>query len=703
MKASSPFTLALFLLFAASFASNSSWPQAAPAEPRTEASERLANYFRVETEKLAARCLDDINDINDWKAARERYRQELLEMLGLSPLPPRTDLQATITGTLEHQDFTVEKLHFQSMPGLYVTANLYLPKNAPQRAPAILYLCGHAVVVTNGVSFGNKTGYQHHGIWFARNGYACLLLDTVQLGEIQGIHHGTHRENMWWWNARGYTPAGVEAWNAIRAVDYLQSRPEVDPDRIGVTGRSGGGAYSWTTFALDERIRAAAPVAGITDLENYVVDGAVEGHCDCMFFVNTYGWDYPLLAALSAPRPLLICNSDKDSIFPLDGVVRLHGKVRKIYQLHNASAQLGLLITEGPHKDTQDLQLPVFRWFNKHLKGEDPIIEMAATKLFTPQQLRVFEQLPPDERTSKIHESFVASAAPPGPPQNQEAWATQRDEWKRLLMKKVFRNWPAAPAVRSAAKPLESAERNGLKLQIIEFESQPHAPLRLYALKSSRLTKSTHLVLSVLDAETWPSWLAALGESFAQELAAEFRNNPPATNPAPAPDPLSIPLEEGAVLVFLAPRGIGLGKPSGNVRAQTHIRRRYMLLGQTLDSMRVWDIMAALQTVADLPESRGLPVTLKADGPMAVNALYASLFAATAHQIELSDLPTSHRTGPDYLNVLRILDVPQALAMAAEKSPVRLTTSQPDAWAYAKKVQGQLGWPQERLRILSSD
>ena len=78
---------------------------------------------------------------------------------------------------------------------------------------------------------------------------------------------------------------------------------------------SGGGSYTWTTAALDDRVRVAAPVAGITDLRNQVVDGCVEGHCDCMFFLNTYRWDFPLNAALLAPRPLLIVNTDADSLF----------------------------------------------------------------------------------------------------------------------------------------------------------------------------------------------------------------------------------------------------------------------------------------------------------------------------------------------------------------------------------------------------
>jgi dienelactone hydrolase len=272
-------------------------------------------------------------------------------------------------------------------------------------------VCGHAQVKTNGVSCGNKTAYQHHGIWFARNGYACLIIDTVQLGEIEGLHHGTYREGMWWWNSRGYTPAGVEAWNGIRALDYLESRSEVDRTRLGMTGRSGGGSYTWTVAALDERVRAAAPVAGITDLHNQVVDGCVEGHCDCMFFVNTYRWDFPQVAALVAPRPLLIVNTDDDSIFPLDGVVRLHAQVRDLYAAQGKPANLGLVIGPGGHNDTQDLQVPVMRWFNYHLKGEDPLIEDAAIKCFSPQELRVLDKLPTDQINTRIHEVWGTQPA----------------------------------------------------------------------------------------------------------------------------------------------------------------------------------------------------------------------------------------------------------------------------------------------------
>src|SRR4051794_9003953 len=276
--------LSLAILFAAA-------RPAAQAAPPTADDAVIRDYLRVETDKLAARCLSDLKSKEDWTSHREEYRSQLLDMLGLDPMPEKTDLNPVVTGTIDHPEFTVEKVYFQSRPGLYVTGNLYVPKHLDKPAPAVLYLCGHGEVKKGGVSMGNKTYYQHHGIWFARNGYVCLVIDSVELGEIPGVHHGLYKENMWWWLDRGYTPAGAEAWNCVRAIDYLQTRKEVNPKKIGVTGRSGGGAYSWWIAAIDDRIAAAAPVAGITDLEDHVVNGCVEGHCDCMYITNTYLWD----------------------------------------------------------------------------------------------------------------------------------------------------------------------------------------------------------------------------------------------------------------------------------------------------------------------------------------------------------------------------------------------------------------------------
>jgi dienelactone hydrolase len=632
----------------------------------SQADKMLSDYFRDETAKLRDRCLTEVKSLEDWQAKRKGYRKQLFEMLGLDPLPEKTDLKPVVTGKIEREQFTVENLYFQSRPGLYVTANLYIPKGLEKPAPAILYVCGHGNVKKNGVSYGSKTSYQHHPAWFARNGYVCLIIDTLQLGEIEGIHHGTYRYKMWWWNCRGYTPAGVEAWNCIRALDYLETRKEVDAGRFGVTGRSGGGAYSWWISALDDRIKAAVPAAGMTDLQNYVVDGCVEGHCDCMFIVNTHRWDYPLVAALVAPRPLLISNSDKDSIFPLDGVIRLHEKVRNIYRLYGAEKSLGLNITEGPHRDTQELRVSAFTWFNRFLKNDTSLIDKPAVPFFKPEQLKVFKELPADEINTRVHELFV--------PKSQQSSATlsarQRQELLKTLREKSFGGWPT----QEQAGPLNisqafSAERHGISLSAFDFTSQPYVRLRLYLAHRPGVERPNKVVLNVLDQQGWTQWLAGIRVGFADALKDETLPDPNEE----AFEQLLETLKDGnSVLAFAAPRGIGLTAWNPDERKQTQIRRRFMLLGQTLDGMRVWDVRRAVQALRQIELLKDLSVVIKGQRIMAGIVLYASLFEPDIAGLDLWNLPEYHREGPTFLNVLRFTDIPQTAAMTKERAEVRL-------------------------------
>ena len=626
---------------------------AAPLEPG------LARYFEAETARLEAACLSEVPSLADWESRRVEYRRQLQEMLGLWPWPERTDLKPVVTDRLEQPEFTVEKLHFQSMPGLYVTANLYVPRDLRGKAPAILYVCGHAEVKTNGVSCGNKTFYQHHGIWFARHGYVCLVIDTLQLGEIQGVHHGTYREGRWWWNARGYTPAGVEAWNSIRALDYLETRPEVDAARLGMTGRSGGGSYTWTTAALDERVRVAAPVAGITDLRNQVVDGCVEGHCDCMFYLNTYRWDFPLNAALIAPRPLLFVNSDADSIFPLDGVIRTHAKVRRLYALYGQSTNLGLVIGPGPHKDTQDLQVPVFRWFNQYLKGEDPPVEAVTDKLFDPLSLRVFSTLPADQVNTRIDESFVPRATNAPTPNAQEE-----------LTRKSFAGWPAEGGPLLLHGRFD-AKRHGLRLRGYEFASQPGVTLRLFLAEATGSPRPQGTRLEVQGADQWSEWLCLMATGFAAELAPELASVSNLASPSEVGETLEALTARlrstRARLAWVAPRGIGPTDWNADPKQLIQIRRRFMLLGQTLDGMRVWDVRRAVRAVQEIEGRRLGRLTLVGRGEMGVNALYARFYEPGVSDLDLSGLPASHREGPDYLNVMKYLDIPQAIQVSPKQ------------------------------------
>lgn len=661
--------------------------------PQTERGDRmLTEYFAHETAKLAERSLADIKTLDDWKARREELMQQLREMLSLDPWPEKTPLNAVITGKVEHEEFTVENLHFQSRPGLYVTANLYVPKGLEGPVPAVLYVCGHGRVKIDGVSYGNKTHYQHHGAWLARHGYVCLIIDTLQLGEIEGIHHGTHREGMWWWNCRGYTSAGVEAWNCIRALDYLETRSEVDAEKMGVTGRSGGGAYSWWIAALDERIKAAVPVAGIVDLESHVVDGCVEGHCDCMFMLNTYRWDYPMVATMVAPRALLLTNTDKDGIFPLEGVIRTHRQVREIYRLYDADKNFALQISEGPHKDTPELQVAAFRWLNLHLKGDDGPVEMPAEKLFTPQELKVFQgDLPADEQNTTIQETFTVVAPRPEVPADSEAWRQQRDAWMQALKEKCFRGWPD-DAGELDMREVSSGTKDGVRLTVYEYQSQPHVRLPLYVLSSAEEQEPAEVTLRVVDEAEWQIILKAVRGAFEEQLGNERLDETVEEGFLDFED-IAAGLSGGKPAVAVVPpRGIGPTQWDQTEREHTHIERRFMLLGQTADTMRVWDVRRALQTVRSIEAYSDASLQIVGNGPMAGVALYASLFEPNVAQLQIGSLPMSHREGPYFFNVQRVLDMPQAVAMAAERSKVMLRTKAPEAWQYAVEVAKNLGW-----------
>ena len=673
------------------------------ADPRGELEPGLAAYFEKRVAGLEASGTAGAGvTAENWPTVARERREQLAEMLGLRPEPPRTDLKPVITGTLERDGVKVEKLHFQSLPGLYVTGNLYLPAAAPSgKLPAILYVCGHGKVVENGVSYGNKTAYHHHGVWFARNGYVCLIIDTIQLGEIEGVHHGTYSEGRWWWYARGYTPAGVEAWNSIRALDYLVTRPEVDPAKLGVTGRSGGGAYSWWTAALDERIQAAVPVAGITALRSHIVEGCVEGHCDCMYAVNTYGWDFDRVASLVAPRALMISNTDKDSIFPVTGVFSVFRGTRDVYDRIGAGAALAINIEEGPHKDVEPLRTAAFHWFNRNLRGTDLLdaldVQAKAERSFTSQELKVFDTIPADQINTKIDEVFVPSAPTPQVPTSAEAWKTSVSAWGEAIQAKSFRGWPAR-GTEAKLTPTFQGEKDGVRLAAFALEPEPEVACALYVIHRAGLEwkELDLLVLNVLSESDWNDFLTHVPSKFPEAF-------PGIAWPPVDEGQLTAELKMHAGLkwgmAYLCPRGIGPHRWTTDAKKAVQIERRFALLGQTVDAMRVWDIRQGIDAI----RKGGLgdrPLWLQAAGPMAGNAVYASIWAEPAvTRLDLHGLPKSHREGPIYLNVLKTGDLPMALAVAAERTPLRIYTGEPEAWSFVTGTAQALGWPAKQVEL----
>ena len=611
----------------------------------------IQEYLRKEAEKVSARFADDVKSRKEWEARRPQYVEEYFYMLGLSPRPEKTPLKATVTRTLARDDYVVEMLHYQSRPGLYVTANLYRPLGIEggQKLPAVLYVCGHS----NRGRDGNKVAYQSHGIWFARHGYVCLVLDTLQLGEIAAKHHGTYNLERWWWHSRGYTPAGVEAWNGIRGIDYLLSRPEVDGERLAVTGISGGGAATFWIAAADERVRVAVPVSGMADLESYVGNRVINGHCDCMFLYNAHQWPWTRIAGLVAPRPMLFVNSDADPIFPMDANDRVINRLERLYSLYGAGDAVDALVSVGGHAYRQDIRQGVYRFINTHLKGDGRAITDSEMDIVSEgnrpgappipyAELRVFPtdaDVPADQVNTKIDESFVPIAQAAAPE------AGKVEEWRRKLVGQLRRtSFGYFPEVIPPARRLAEAEAGTERMQ-----SEEGIELRLrFAPVEPPAASWLLVVLNEDDAGAKPQWLASV-------------------------------VTEGQAVVFCEPRGIGATKWTRK-NPPNYVERSHALLGRTVDTGRVWDVIAAARAAAD---RQRVPVYVAGSGPAGVIAAYAAVLDDSIAGVSLVSPPASHmeRTAAQLLNVMRTCDIPDALGLVA---PRPMTLIGADRAAFAK-------------------
>lgn len=600
---------------------------AAPAQtpPAVDKGDAMINaYLAAETDKLSQKFLDGAKTLDEWTAKRPRLHREYLDMLGLWPLPEMNPLQATVTRTFESQGVVIDNLHYQSRPGLYVTANLYRPKGNTKKLPTILYVCGHTPKGRD----GNKTAFQDHGLWFASNGYNCLVLDTLQLGEIPGLHHGTYRENRWWWHSAGYSPAAVECWNGVRGIDYLLTRADVDPDKIGVTGISGGGAATIWIAAADDRVKVAVPVSGMADLESYVKNKIVNGHCDCMFLYNTYQWEWTTILALIAPRPMLFANSDNDSIFPMDANRRIAARMQTLYGMYGKANLTTDYVSRGGHAYRPDLRVAVFKFLNRHLKGDTatPVEDSAAFQEIPGKELRVFptdEDLPRGSINGRIDETFV--------PRKVVIWLPKSNEigdWKTKtldrLRKTVFRSFPDTLPI-ATQKPFGDAKT------VFEFQTEPTMRALGDGIKKAG---RKFVVMGRLDDDS----TADLTKPWIRERLSDIDGS-------------------------LFPRGTAeawtLKSPPN------YLERSHILLGQTPDLRRLWDVIAMTRSLTSQRNSSG--VVLAGARRNAILAVYAALLEASIQEVIAIEPTKSHTEGPHFPGILREIDIPDALGLLAPR------------------------------------
>jgi hypothetical protein len=359
---------------------------------------------------------------------------------------------------------------------------------------------------------------------------------------------------------------------------------------------------------------------------------------------NSVQWEWTTIAALVAPRPLLFCNSDEDKIFPMDGNRRIIERLRKLYQWYDKLDLVDEYVSHGGHEDRPDLRVAACQWINKHFRGDTvPAGDVDAAPLPGPE-LRVFledKDIPADAINGKIDETFVPKAEVKLPE------AGKFEEWKTGLMKelraKSFRAFPERiPPAKSVY--LLDVESFGISMTA---KTEPGIQADVYEDPNPKGNGNirTLIVLNSGEKPAMPEWAK--------------------------------PFTQNTRTPILATRGTGrlawTEKSPPN-----YVERAHALLGVTVDEGRVWDVAAVMRRLHDVSEEK-TQWRVVGRGQAGILAAYAALIEPSISEVIIVDPTVSHHGGPIFLNVLRVLDVPEALGLLAPR-PLTLVNAKDKAF-----------------------
>ncbi len=335
-------------VFAALAAATVFVAQLAAAPPDKDARNELTPH----TDTVAA--MPDYRTKGAWQARRARLRTQVLAAAGLLPLPERTPLNPQIFGRLERDGYTVEKVLLETWPGFYLGGNLYRPR-AAGRHPAVLKAHGHW-------SYGRL---EHQPLAeqqtlcanLAQQGYVVFNYDMVGYDDTVQVPHafGGPREELW-----SFGPFGLQLWNSIRALDFVESLDSVDPERIGMTGASGGGTQTFALYAVDDRVRCAAPVN--------MISARMQGGDACENAPGLrVGTSNVEIGALMAPRPLLMVSASGD--WTTHTPEEEFPAIRRIFALYGRPEDVSNAHFDAPHNFHKGSREAVYQFFARHLGG----------------------------------------------------------------------------------------------------------------------------------------------------------------------------------------------------------------------------------------------------------------------------------------------------------------------------------------------
>jgi cephalosporin-C deacetylase-like acetyl esterase len=513
MKLTTITLLAAFLKVASLPAQNTAAP-----DPLLKWMDRIAQQQLDQREKIIA----GIRTVADAERRKQFVRKTLLDLIGGlpnydGPLHPR------VTGQIQGENYIIEKVILESLPGFYVTANLYRP-NLPGRYPGVLLQAGHT-------QEGKPEG-QLLAANLALKGFVVLAFDPAGQGEREQTYDRQSDHVLAGWSVNEHIQAGAQdiligesvaryfIWDAKRALDYLVSRPDVDAGHLGAVGCSGGGALTTLIGALDARLKAVAPACFMNSYRLLFAGPDPDSEMSPPNLISS-GLDMADYVELSAPTPWLILATEGDYFTP-PGAKMVYDEARRWFGLYGAEDKLRFFVGPGPHGTPLETREAIYEWMNRWLKDGQGDSHEKPVKLYTNRELLVTPngRVEDEPGSRKLYQLIL-----------EEFRAKKRQGTVSELLAELRRSGVPSEGAAPEVKVLDEATGPYGRGQRIKFESEPGVEIegKLY-IPSSAGRKPAVLLVADHMSSYWIPATSSIAEKIAKTgrvvLELEPRDSP---------------------------------------------------------------------------------------------------------------------------------------------------------------------------------
>jgi len=608
----------------------------------------MLNYFVALAGKLPHNHAPP-QTLADWEMRKGELRRRLWESLGEFPRDERPPLNAHITGRLDHGDHTVEKVLYESLPGLYVTALVYVPKELDGPAPTVMCVNGH----WSGAK--SMPLIQDRCISLARMGIIAFCQDVIGTGERQILsgtpptsYHGFYR---------GASPRIVDRsllgyimYECTRGLDYLLSRDDVDPQRVMCTGASGGGKQSMFFPALDDRLAGSVPVCYVGSYQAHMGATACVGEVPSNILRYSNQWE---ILALHAPRPLLCINASRDvPVFLPRHMYDALDRTAEVYELYGAGDAVRGVEVDSGHDYNREMRQIMYRHVARHLLGDESLAIDEPEGLPVEPDAVLQVGLPDDSETmqSLTYQRARELTAALTPPATSEDWLQQRTQMYESLETETFGGFPDARQCRSTL--IRKLQHSDCNVEHWTLEPEPGIllPAVLSIPQIDRPSDGLPAVLVVDEDGKQHSYerglIEALNSAGFVTLAIDLRGTGETAGTLPGIE-------------------YGPGEPDYN------LSNYGLFVGRPIAGMRVFDIRCATDFLISRPEVDTSGVALVGRGRAAFAGIFAAGFDDRIQSVAAEALLTTWVFEEEFLSIglsyllpriLTIADMPQLLA-----------------------------------------